>query len=418
MKTSLKISKITRRRFVMGKQGLYPGRRWRGKEGVAQALLSSVIQVDPLNVLARSHDLALHGRVLDYRPDMLEELLYQDRAGFDYGGTVMLHPMHELPCWRVVMQRKWHEPRWQEFMEEHNAAIETVRAAIQERGPLSSKDFEGTKNGRWSYRSAKDTGQALYFLWLGGELMTHSRRNYQRYYDLRERIVPPALEEVASEAEAEDYFAIKAIQEHGLATVQGFKNWFAGLIERKVELAEASARLEAMAAAGQVMPVELEGDSKSLHYCLAEDFSLLERLQAGQLPESWQPLETTTAQEVTFLAPLEIVSARRRAMSLFDFDYLWEVYKPQEQRRWGYYTLPILYGDRLVARLDPKVERSSRTLVVKGFWLEPDQCMDEAFTSALAAGLKRLMRLGEAEGIEFAPAVPLLVSEALLRQFS
>jgi len=100
-------------------------------------------------------------------------------------------------------------------------------------------------------------------------------------------------------------------------------------------------------------------------------------------------LKTTTEEEVTLLAPLEMVSARGRAKLVFDFEYTWEVYKPLHQRRWGYYTLPILYGDDLVARLDPKLDRKTSTLHILGFWLEDDAPKDEAFASALANGLKR-----------------------------
>src|SRR3712207_2985341 len=101
---TLVISKQTQRRFILGQQGLYPGRRWRGKTGVAQALhAGAVVHIDPLNVVARSHDIVLYGRVLDYEPAHLDTLLYTDRAAFDYGGTVMVHPMDELPYWRIVM---------------------------------------------------------------------------------------------------------------------------------------------------------------------------------------------------------------------------------------------------------------------------------------------------------------------------
>lgn len=94
----LTIAKATQRRFLLGKQGLYPGRRWQGKEGVAAALRAgAVVQVDPLNVVARSHDFVLYGRVLGYQPDMLRSLMYEDRVCFDYGGTVMIHSMDEIP---------------------------------------------------------------------------------------------------------------------------------------------------------------------------------------------------------------------------------------------------------------------------------------------------------------------------------
>ena len=98
--------------------------------------------------------------------------------------------------------------------------------------------------------------------------------------------------------------------------------------------------------------------------------ALIEALEGGRIPAAWAPLETTTEEEATFLSPLDPVSARGRAKPLFGFDYVWEVYKPVEKRTFGYYTMPILWGDRLVGRFDPKLDRSTGTLVINGLWLE------------------------------------------------
>src|ERR1039457_817 len=112
MKT-LSVSRRTHRRYVLGRQGLWPGRRWVGQDGVRRALLDAeAIQVDPLNVIARSHELALSARVQGFSPAQLNTLLYTKREFFDYGGTVFIWPMRELPFWRTVMERRTTEPRW------------------------------------------------------------------------------------------------------------------------------------------------------------------------------------------------------------------------------------------------------------------------------------------------------------------
>ena len=127
---------------------------------------------------------------------------------------------------------------------------------------------------------------------------------------------------------------------------------------------------------------------------------MLESLAKGAVPKGWNPKETTTLEEVTFLSSLDIVSARGRAKKLFDFDYVWEVYVPAEKRRWGYYVLPILYGDDLVARLDPKLDRTTMTLEIKGFWYEDDAPVkDIDFANALAKGLIRLAKFANAKKI-------------------
>jgi uncharacterized protein YcaQ len=149
--------------------------------------------------------------------------------------------------------------------------------------------------------------------------------------------------------------------------------------------------LGAMLAHGEIIEVQVEG-WKNVHYALGSDARLLRDLSAGRVPRSWSPLETTTTEEVLFIAPLDHVSARGRASVLFGFDYIWEVYKPEHQRKFGYYTLPVLWGDRLVARFDSKLDRTTDTFVILGLWLE-DKLLgkDEAFAEALARGFARFV---------------------------
>ncbi len=385
----LTISKQTARRFVMGKQGLWPGRRWAGRQGVADALGTiEALQLDPLNVVARSHDIALYSRVLDYRPEQLAHLLYSERAAFDYGGALFVYPITELPYWATHMARWRDEPRYKALEEAHPGILAEVRAALAERGPLGNRDFTGRTRVN-SYRGRKDSALGLYYLWLTGEVMVHHRDNFQRFYDLRERIVPPQSDKAATEAEAETYFAIKAVNFVGLSRETGWRNSLAYYLHRPVDRDEGRRRLAQMVDDGMLVQVQIEG-SKELHHALTADVPLLSTLEGGRIPDTWRPLATTTEEEAVILAPLEIVSARGRAARLFDFEYLWEVYKPVEQRRWGYYTVPVLYGDRLVARLDPRLDRKAQTLHINGFWLEDDKLRrDGAWWRALGRGLAR-----------------------------
>ena len=410
----LTIAKATQRRFILGKQGLYPGRRWQGKEGIVQAIRAGcVVQVDPLNVVARNHDIVLYSRVQDYQPTYLDAALYTDRALFDYGGTVMIYPMEELPLWRVVMARKQNEPRWLTFAHDYPSIVDEVRTTVRESGPLSTRDFESTPLKKGSFRSSKVTSQALYYLWLAGELMTHSRKGFDRIYDVRERIAPPEFQHSATHDDADNCFALKVFRHLGLVTAGNWRNWFAGTIERSVDTAEASARLDALLTAGKIAQITLEEDTKNPRFVLTEDLPRLETLHAGNIPNEWQSIDTSTCEEMIFLAPLEIVSTRGRAQVLFDFEYLWEVYKPPEKRRWGYYTLPILYQDRLVARLDPKFERSTGTLLIKGFWLENNVTIDDQFIAALTSALRRFMQFVGASTIDLAALYPQEVPEGV-----
>jgi len=156
-----------------------------------------------------------------------------------------------------------------------------------------------------------------------------------------------------------------------------------------VPFSQADEVLKALLADGELIEVQVEG-WKQTRYMLGGDLPDLLDLAAGRLPAAWAPLGLTTQDEAVFLAPLDPVSARGRAKILFDFDYVWEVYKPEHKRKYGYYTLPVLWGERLAARFDSRFDRASSTLIILGFWLEDDSlAADGAFADALARGFTR-----------------------------
>ena len=383
----------TARRFILGKQGLWPGRRWRGIKGTEQAMRAmEYLQLDPLQIIARSQDITLHSRVLDYTPGMWEDVTYQQRKFFDWGGWLAARPMDELPHWRVVMRRErdgnYGDSRIRHMARDHADAIVEMRAILHERGIVSNRDFEmATRTRTQSYRGRKDSALALYYLWRTGEVMTHHREHFERVYALTETVAPAHLIRESDEAEADRFLIKKEVSFSGLSRLNRTSDSF----HRGVPFSKAKQMLEAMLADGDLIEVQVEG-WKAVHYALGSDAKMLRDLSAGRVPKAWTPLETTTTEEVVFLAPLDHVSARGRAKVLFGFDYVWEVYKPEHQRKFGYYTLPILWGDRLVARFDSKLDRTTNTFVILGLWLE-DKALgkDEAFAEALARGFARFV---------------------------
>ncbi len=388
----LTINIETARRFILGKQGLWPGRRWRGTAGTEAAMRAmEYLQLDPLQILARSQDITLHSRVLDYAPGMWEDLAYQQRQFFDWGGWLAVRPMDELPHWRVVMRRERDgNSRIRNMAVEHAEAIEEMRAILRERGTVSNRDFAMASRKRTqSYRGRKDSALALYYLWRTGEVMTHHRKNFERVYALADTVAPAHLLRESDEAEADRFLIKKDVSFSGLSRPSRVAESFRGYGESDRATKKL---LGAMVADGDLIEVQVEG-WKAVHYALGSDAEVLRELSAGRVPKDWTPIETTTTDEVVFLAPLEHVSARGRAKDLFGFDYIWEVYKPEHQRRFGYYTLPVLWGDRLVARFDSKLDRTTNTFVILGLWLEEEALgADEAFAQALACGFARFVR--------------------------
>jgi uncharacterized protein len=386
----LTIDLKTARRFILGKQGLWPGRRWRGLSGTEQAMRTiEYLQLDPLQIIARSHDITLHSRVLEYTPGMWEDPAYRQRKFFDWGGWLAARPMDELPHWRVVMRRERDgNARIAAMGRDHAQAIIEMRAILLERGVVSNRDFEMTTRSRTDhYRGRKDSALALYYLWRTGEVMTHHRERFERVYALTEQVAPAHLIFDRSEEEADRFLVKKEISFDGLSKVKRTSDSFQrGEPDRAAKMLRG-----AMLDDGEIIEIKVEG-WKAIHLALGSDAKTLLELSAGRVPKAWKPLETTTTEEVVFLAPLDQVSARGRAKVLFDFDYIWEVYKPEHLRKHGYYTLPILWGDKLVARFDSKLERTTNTFIILGFWLE-DKTLgkNEAFAEALARGFLRFV---------------------------
>jgi len=410
----INISKQTHRRFVLGKQGLWPGRRWTGLKGTAQAIRScEAVQLDPLNVAARSQDIVLHSRVLDYKPEYLYKVAYDQRQFFDYGGWLAMYPMADLPYWRVHMEKRSHDKHIEGFVLNHEPLFEQVRAELRKRGPLGNRDLNGNKVGLWNYRGRKDTSLALFDMWLSGELMMHHRNGFDRVYDFRENIAPKEFDYVATEKEAEEFFARKAVAFVGLKREANMRVELNYYLRKDYSKTEIASLLEGWKETGLFAQVQIEG-GRDAYLVLNEDVQALESLEKGRVPKGWNPKGATTLEEVTFLSSLDIVSARGRAMKLFDFDYKWEVYVPAEKRRWGYYVLPILYGDDLVARLDPKLDRTTMTLDIKGFWHEDDAPVkDLDFANALARGLIRFAKFVNAEKINLKAIKPVGLMRAV-----
>ena len=353
------------------------------------------LQLDPLLVMGRAQDLILQARVVDYHVDGWARPTYERRRFFDWGGWLAVRPMEELPYYRSRMRRDRERAHWLEVEAEHRDAIEEMRTVLRERRLVANRDFAmATRKRTDSYRGRKDSAVALYYLWRIGEAMVHHRERFERVYTRTEAVVPARfLRDIPDDAEADDYLWRKDVAFDGLTS-------FTGLLQE--ERAPHAAWRRAAIDAGDIIEIRVDGWRKP-RWALAEDIGHLRTLEAGRVPRGWRPLGPTTTEEATFLSPLDPVSARKRAGELFGFDYIWEVYTPAPKRRFGYYALPVLWGDRLVARFDGRFEPSTRTLRILGLWLEDEALAgDDAFIEAFARGMRRFRGYLEASCIDLA----------------
>ncbi len=409
----MEISQQTARRFVLGRQGLWPGRRWQGLRGTETAMRTMEhLQLDPLAIIARAQDLMLASRVIDYAVDDWAVLTYERRRFFEWGGWLAVRPMAELPHYRVVMRRERDGPHWTEFAEEHAAAIAEMREVLRTGREVANRDFAMHERQRVDhYRGRKDSALALHYLWRIGEAMVTRRERFERVYARTDRVAPRSLIRESDEATADEALLRKEVAFDGLTRFSGLN----GLLRRPITRDELVAWRHRRVEDGTLLEVHVEGWTGP-RWALGSDAATLATLARGRVPRAWRPIDTTTDEEAVFLSPLDPVSARGRAKPLFGFDYTWEVYTPAAKRRYGYYVLPVLWGDRLVARFDARLDRAGRTLVLLGLWLEDDGLADDdAFAAAFARGMDRFRRFLDADRVDAAAVGQRAIRAALAR---
>jgi uncharacterized protein YcaQ len=334
-----------------------------------------VLQIDTINVVARSPYLVLWSRLDDYDPRWLEELLTEG-ALFEYWShAACFLPIEDYPLYRRFMLNRltWQENRWSPWMDAHSDLVERLLTHIRENGPVRSSDFErtdGLPGGWWNW---KDEKTALEGLLMQGHLMVRQRHNFQRIYDLPERILPdwddarsPSLEEV------HEIFVLNTVKALGVTKAAWIADYF------RMYKKDAQQVIARLAKRGQLQTVEVEGWDVPAYFH-PDQREAIETAANGDIPLS----------KTTLLSPFDpIVWDRTRAQELFNFTYQIECYTPAPKRKYGYFTLPILYNNRLIGRLDPKAHRKEGIFEVKALHLEPGVIVDDALVAALKTTLQ------------------------------
>lgn len=375
MKT-VSIDRASARRFLLQALHLERPRTLTDVAEVVEAL--EFVQMDSIDVCGRIHDLILRARIHDYRPELLARSLYeQPRELFEYySPNLAALPLRDYP----YFVREMREGRGKPLAQEHARVAELLLERIREEGPLRGRDaaaeYGRTLSGWGVSRSV--AAHVLERLWLQGRLAVHHRERFERWYDLPERILPADL---------------VALHRPGAPLPDERKERIRRTRKRlRARRLFRPARTDAEALGpDSLVRVSVEGSARPW-FVLAEDLPLLESCSA--------PRVGAGAAEITLLAPLDpLVYDRERTRELFGFDYTWEVYTPAARRRWGYYVLPILFGERLVGRVDPRVDRRTGTLEIRSLVLE-SEADAEAVVHATAVGLVDLARFLGAERVD------------------
>ena len=330
-----------------------------GKDPRARTRCHSIIerfgylQLDSVSVAgARSHSIVLASRLENFNAGLGEELLTPGEPLFEYWGhEACWMPMALYPCF-AFRRRDFKLHPWRgDLLGEHPRMVVEIMRRVEQEGAFRSVDLEGSGGqGWWDFKLSKRVAEAL---WSAGELAIASRRHFHRRFDLPERVIPEAFRgNGSSDEEAFDMLLSKALEGHGWATTGTLSaTW--RLVNCRVRVAESLQRLEE---SGRIVPCRLHGAERELSgWVRPEDLDLAAGLDSAR----------PRRDRGVLLSPFDpVLWDRERVRLLFDFDQVLEIYKPGEARRYGYYCLPVLAGDRLIARVDLKAERKAGYLRV------------------------------------------------------
>jgi uncharacterized protein YcaQ len=376
-------------RFLLAYQNLDRPGSMQGKAGALQyARKVRCIQFDPIDLVGRNPDLVLQARVDGYRPEILEALLYEDRVLVDGWDKMMsIYPVEDWPFFapRRTNLRRNGSKRFRAV--EH--LIPQVRKIIEERGPISSLDLDFDTVIDWSWSPTRQGRAALEVMYHLGEVVVHHKMRSRKVYDLAERVLPPHLlgapDPHGSREEYHRRHVARRIGSVGMLPGR-LAGAFLGIPDLHTK--ELYASLDALLDAGEVLRVDVEEASRP-HYVLSASRELIERTRRGG---------DEAGGRAAIVAALDnLLWDRAMIREIFGFDYVWEVYKPEAARRFGYYVLPVLWAGRFVARFEPGVDRSRDALLVRKWWWEegsrpPEQELAACFGRFLSyLGLERVI---------------------------
>ena len=388
----IEITKDQARNFFLQKQLLSNTKCANGKNGALRVIEKlGYVQIDTINVIERSHHVVLFTRCPDYPTSCLDKL-HAEKKLFEYWAHEASYiPMNDFRYYLPVMKRltkKYASVR--NWIKKHRALMRRVRQRVACEGPLSARDFKDVKNRKrgtwWDWKPAKT---ALEMLFWQGEFMIKERNNFQRVYDLTERVIPSDIDQTyPTQDEENEFFIRRALGALGVATIQDINRYFT--VSSRLDT-----HLTKMRTAGEIIEVCIRG-FKRKYYCLAKDSTRLQRCKKN------------ADNIVRLLSPFDnAIILRERTKALFDFTYALECYTPRNKRKYGYFCLPILWRNELVGRIDPKADRKENALIVNNLYIEKDVPDTKQFMHALSAALHTFAAFNSCERIAVSKHVPL-----------
>ena len=393
------LTKTQARRFILARQGLLGGYRFCGKEGAYGYIRQAgCIQYDPVDVCGKNAELTLQSRVKGFRKTMLEELLYRDRLLVDYADKELsIWPAEDWPYFSSYRERsRLHGAGFPGLDELERRALAYIRA----HGPVSGETLpiEGEifwhSSMHWSgdwHKKSRAARSVLEQLYTDGILVIHHKNGSRKFYDLAERCLDPALLLAKPAFEEEDAFIRwRILRRIGAVGLLWNKNSpaFLGIPMKAEQRRRAFSSLEY---AGTILPVRIEG-IKTPFYFRSEDEPLMQDVLMDRVDRK---------PRMEFLAPLDpLLWDKALIAALWDFRYSGEIYTPEAKREYGYYTLPILRGERFIGRIEATADHKAAVLRVKNVWFEQGVGPTRAIRASLDRTLSRFAEFNGCSAVE------------------
>lgn len=399
------------RRLSVAANGLSGPRLKPTAKGILEAVRTiRRVQLDPTNAVAPSHLLVLWSRLGKFEPNRLERLRWKDRQVFEL--DAFLVPTEDHPIFAAAMAmidrgETEYAAAGQAWIAENQRLRLHILEELDRRGPMATGDFEDLAERAWrstGWSNKRNVSRMLEFLARRGEVMVGGRQNAQRLWDLPDRWLPAGVSgERMPFADALGAQIERAVRARGATPMPQTPPhtrapWPFGGLESEPVIEATKPLVES----GRLVPATVAGPKGQLRgdwYVHADHLPTLKRLRRSR--------GKTKEPRTTLLSPFDpLITDRDKVKLLFDFDYKLEMYAPAAKREYGYYVLPILHGDRLIGRIDPKLDRKRNVLVVNAVFAEKDSPADRDTGEAVAGAIADLAAFVGAEGIELGTRLP------------
>ena len=394
------ITKLQARQFILSKQGLIGQHRFIGKDGAyAYVRQAGCIQYDPVDVCGKNAELTLQSRVKNFKKTMLYDLLYKDRKLVDYADKELsIWPSEDWPYFSSYRERSRKLGRtFKGLPKLEKQALEY----IEENGPASSDSLpiEGEIfwhssmhwSGNWQKKS-QAARSVLEQLYTDGELVIHHKKGSRKYYDLARRHLPKDILEAENPCKKdEEFLCWRVLRRIGAVGLLWDKNStaFLGL---DINAEKRKKALDILTEEGKIIPIEVSGIKQPFYY-RSDDSELMREVIDGT---------ADLKPRMSFIAPLDpLMWDKSLILALWDFQYSWEIYTPADKRKYGYYTLPILFGDGFVGRIEAVPDRKTGVLDVRNIWWEDGIRRTKKMDTALEQAVKKFAKFNECKEIKY-----------------